>query len=39
MRTLLDAVPDIDVIDTTDNGMEAIVLVRTRTARRRRSPI
>lgn len=29
MRTLLDAVPDIDVIDTTDNGMEAIVLVRT----------
>jgi DNA-binding NarL/FixJ family response regulator len=28
MRTLLDAVPDIDVIDTTDNGMEAIVLVR-----------
>ncbi|MFR9673257.1 response regulator [Streptomyces sp. TR06-5] len=30
LRTLLDAVPDIDVIDTTDNGMEAIVLVRTR---------
>lgn len=29
MRTLLDAVPDIDVIDTTDNGMEAIILVRT----------
>ncbi|MGE5830876.1 MAG: response regulator [Micromonosporaceae bacterium] len=29
MRTLLDAEPDIDVIDTTDNGMEAIVLVRT----------
>ena len=29
MRTLLDAVPDIDVIETTDNGMEAIVLVRT----------
>jgi DNA-binding NarL/FixJ family response regulator len=29
LRTLLDAVPDIDVIDTTDNGMEAIVLVRT----------
>jgi len=29
MRTLLDAVPDINVIDTTDNGMEAIVLVRT----------
>jgi DNA-binding NarL/FixJ family response regulator len=29
MRTLLDAVPDIDVIGTTDNGMEAIVLVRT----------
>jgi DNA-binding NarL/FixJ family response regulator len=29
LRTLLDALPDIDVIDTTDNGMEAIVLVRT----------
>jgi DNA-binding NarL/FixJ family response regulator len=29
MRTLLDAVPDIDVIGTTDDGMEAIVLVRT----------
>lgn len=29
LRTLLDAVPGIDVIDTTDNGMEAIVLVRT----------
>jgi DNA-binding NarL/FixJ family response regulator len=29
MRTLLDAVPDIDVIGTTDNGMEAIILVRT----------
>jgi len=29
VRTLLDAVPDIDVIDTTDNGMEAIILVRT----------
>jgi DNA-binding NarL/FixJ family response regulator len=29
LRTLLDAVPDIDVIDTTDNGMQAIVLVRT----------
>jgi DNA-binding NarL/FixJ family response regulator len=29
LRTLLDAVPDIDVIDTTDNGMEAIVLART----------
>ncbi|MGH4033415.1 response regulator [Actinomycetota bacterium Odt1-20B] len=29
LRTLLDAVPDIDVIGTTDNGMEAIVLVRT----------
>src|SRR5258708_36868807 len=29
LRTLLDAVPDIDVIETTDNGMEAIVLVRT----------
>jgi DNA-binding NarL/FixJ family response regulator len=29
LRTLLDAVPDIDVIDTTDSGMEALVLVRT----------
>jgi DNA-binding NarL/FixJ family response regulator len=29
LRTLLDAVPDIDVIGTTDNGMEAIVVVRT----------
>lgn len=29
MRTLLDAVPDIEVVATTDNGMEAIVLVRT----------
>ncbi|MFD8063234.1 response regulator [Streptomyces cyaneofuscatus] len=29
LRTLLDAVPDIDVIGTTDNGMEAIVLART----------
>lgn len=29
LRTLLDAVSDIDVIDTTDNGMEAIVVVRT----------
>ena len=29
LRTLLDAVPDIDVIDTTGNGMEAIILVRT----------
>lgn len=29
LRTLLDGVPDIDVIDTTDNGMEAMVLVRT----------
>ncbi|MEU8080269.1 response regulator transcription factor [Catellatospora citrea] len=29
LRTLLDAVPGIDVIGTTDNGMEAIVLVRT----------
>ncbi|WBB77717.1 response regulator transcription factor [Micromonospora sp. WMMD882] len=28
LRTLLDAVPDIDVVGTTDNGMEAIVLVR-----------
>ncbi|WP_328451119.1 response regulator transcription factor [Streptomyces sp. NBC_00386] len=29
LRTLLDAVPGIDVIGTTPNGMEAIVLVRT----------
>jgi DNA-binding NarL/FixJ family response regulator len=29
LRTMLDAVPDIDVIDTTGNGMDAIVLVRT----------
>ncbi len=29
LRTLLDAVPHIDVIDTTDDGMDAIVLVRT----------
>jgi DNA-binding NarL/FixJ family response regulator len=29
LRTLLDAVSDIEVIDTTDNGMQAIVLVRT----------
>lgn len=29
LRTLLDALPDIDVIGTTHNGMEAIVLVRT----------
>jgi DNA-binding NarL/FixJ family response regulator len=29
LRTLLDAVPDIDVAGTTDNGMEAIILVRT----------
>ena len=29
MRTLLDAEPDVDVIGTTDNGMEALVLVRT----------
>ncbi|MCW2934471.1 MAG: LuxR family transcriptional regulator [Actinomycetia bacterium] len=29
LRTLLDAVPDIDVIGTTDNGMEAIILART----------
>ncbi|MFE0704993.1 response regulator [Streptomyces sp. NPDC058872] len=29
LKTLLDAVPDIDVIGTTHNGMEAIVLVRT----------
>jgi DNA-binding NarL/FixJ family response regulator len=30
LRTLLDAVPGIDVIGTTDNGMEAMVLVRTK---------
>jgi DNA-binding NarL/FixJ family response regulator len=29
LTTLLDGMPDIDVIATTDNGMEAIVLVRT----------
>lgn len=29
LRTLLDAVPDIDVVGTTGNGMEAIVFVRT----------
>lgn len=29
LKTLLDAVPDIDVVGTTDNGMEAIVFVRT----------
>ena len=29
LKTLLDAVPDIDVIGTTPNGMEAIILVRT----------
>lgn len=29
LRTLLDAMPEIDVIGTTDNGMEALVLVRT----------
>jgi len=29
LRTLLDAVPDIDVIGVTDNGMEAIVLARS----------
>lgn len=29
LKTLLDAVPDIDVIGTTQNGMEAIILVRT----------
>ncbi|MFG1914996.1 response regulator [Micromonospora sp. NPDC048898] len=28
LKTLLDAVPDIDVIGTTHNGMEAIILVR-----------
>ncbi|MFH9658837.1 response regulator [Streptomyces sp. NPDC017248] len=30
LRTLLDAVPDIDVIGTTDSGVEALVLVRTK---------
>ncbi|WP_245240535.1 response regulator [Streptomyces spiramenti] len=29
LKTLLDAVPNIEVIGTTHNGMEAIVLVRT----------
>ncbi|MFX4294239.1 response regulator [Streptomyces bohaiensis] len=29
LRTLLDATPDIDVVGTTHNGMEAMVLVRT----------
>jgi DNA-binding NarL/FixJ family response regulator len=29
LKTLLGAVPDIDVIGTTSNGMEAIILVRT----------
>jgi DNA-binding NarL/FixJ family response regulator len=29
LKTLLDAVPNIDVIGTTRNGMEAIILVRT----------
>ncbi|MCB5164166.1 response regulator transcription factor [Streptomyces bambusae] len=29
LKTLLDTVPDIEVIGTTQNGMEAIVLVRT----------
>lgn len=29
MRTLLDAEPDIDVVDTTDSGIHAIILVRT----------
>ncbi|MFH9674869.1 response regulator [Streptomyces sp. NPDC017405] len=30
LRTLLDAIPDIDVIGTTDSGVEALVLVRTK---------
>jgi DNA-binding NarL/FixJ family response regulator len=30
MRTLLDAVPDFEVVATTDNGMDAIVLARTK---------
>ncbi|MEV6934952.1 response regulator transcription factor [Streptomyces sp. NPDC051132] len=30
LRTLLDAVADIDVIGTTDSGVEALVLVRTK---------
>ncbi|QIJ64516.1 response regulator transcription factor [Streptomyces sp. JB150] len=29
LKTLLDAMPEIDVIGTTHNGMEAMVLVRT----------
>ncbi|SCG69324.1 response regulator [Micromonospora halophytica] len=29
LKTLLDAVPGIEVIGTTQNGMEAIILVRT----------
>ncbi|MFE4594072.1 response regulator [Streptomyces laurentii] len=29
LKTLLDALPDFEVIGTTHNGMEAIVLVRT----------
>ncbi|GLY28380.1 DNA-binding response regulator [Kineosporia sp. NBRC 101731] len=29
LKTLLEAVPDIDVVGTTPNGMEAIILVRT----------
>lgn len=29
LKTLLEAVPDIDVVGTTHNGMEAIILVRT----------
>lgn len=29
LKTLLDAVPGIDVVGTTHNGMEAIILVRT----------
>lgn len=29
VKTLLDAVPDIEVIGTTDDGMEAIIMVRT----------
>jgi DNA-binding NarL/FixJ family response regulator len=29
LRTLLDAEPDMDVVDTTDSGIHAMVLVRT----------
>ncbi|MFY1636524.1 response regulator [Solwaraspora sp. WMMB335] len=30
LKIILDAVPDIDVVGTTHNGMEAIILVRTK---------